>query len=59
MTGDFVGSRWWRFDFHTHTPASSDYGRGRNQKRHCQISPKDWLLDYMRARNRLRRYHGP
>jgi hypothetical protein len=25
---DCPGSRWWKFDFHTHTPASTDYGRG-------------------------------
>ena len=22
------GARWWKFDFHTHTPASMDYGKG-------------------------------
>ena len=49
MTGDFVGSRWWRFDFHTHTPASPDYGKGPNQQQHLGVSPRDWLLDYMRA----------
>ena len=49
MTGDFVGSRWWRFDFHTHTPASPDYGKGPNQQHYLGISARDWLLDYMRA----------
>ncbi|WP_291322862.1 hypothetical protein [Desulfonatronospira sp.] len=24
---DFPGSKWWEFDFHTHTPKSKDYGR--------------------------------
>lgn len=51
MTGDtqhqssmnWPGSRWWRFDFHTHTPASSDY-RG-----DVGITPKEWLLGFMRA----------
>ena len=43
------GARWWKFDFHTHTPASSDYGRGHQQQELRQQSPKDWLLDYMRA----------
>ena len=37
------GSRWWRFDFHTHTPASSDY-RG-----DAGITPEEWLLGFMRA----------
>ena len=22
------GARWWKCDFHTHTPASNDYGKG-------------------------------
>lgn len=43
------GARWWKFDFHTHTPASDDYGKGLDQailkNRTCQ----EWLLDYMRA----------
>ena len=25
------GARWWKFDFHTHTPASDDYGSGIGQ----------------------------
>ncbi len=43
------GSRWWKFDFHAHTPASDDYGRGTDQTILKQSSPKAWLLDYMRA----------
>lgn len=43
------GARWWKFDFHTHTPASTDYGKGPDQANLKQRSPKDWLLDYMRA----------
>lgn len=43
------GARWWKFDFHAHTPASSDYGRGHRQQELRQQSPKDWLLAYMRA----------
>ena len=35
------GARWWKFDFHNHTPAS-DY-----QKK--DITPEDWLLLYMNA----------
>ncbi len=49
MTPVFTGSRWWRFDFHTHTPASSDYGKGPNRQEHRGVSARDWLLDYMRA----------
>ncbi len=49
MTTDFAGSRWWKFDFHTHTPASDDYGKGSDQKRLRARSPREWLLDFMRA----------
>lgn len=45
----WVGSKWWKFDFHTHTPASSDYGKGPKQAEFQQITPKEWLLGYMRA----------
>ncbi|MDE0510236.1 MAG: hypothetical protein OXI88_00380, partial [Gammaproteobacteria bacterium] len=45
----YPGSRWWKFDFHTHTPASEDYGRGKDQSSLRQISPQDWLLNFMRA----------
>lgn len=40
---EFPGSRWWSFDFHTHTPASADY------QGDTAISPEEWLLGYMRA----------
>ncbi|WP_420626342.1 TrlF family AAA-like ATPase [Candidatus Poriferisodalis sp.] len=39
---DFPGAHWWKFDFHTHTPASSDY-------RDSDVTPADWLLAFMRA----------
>ncbi|NCB26378.1 MAG: ABC transporter [Bacteroidia bacterium] len=44
----WIGSKWWKFDFHNHTPASEDYGKGPNQVQHKQISHRDWLLNYMR-----------
>lgn len=43
------GARWWKWDLHTHTPASGDYGKGPNQSALKQRSPQEWLLDYMRA----------
>ncbi|MFC1286117.1 TrlF family AAA-like ATPase [Bacillus paralicheniformis] len=43
----FIGSRWWKFDFHSHTPASFDYGKGENQEELKSRSPRAWLLDYM------------
>ncbi len=48
MTGAWNGSRWWKFDFHAHTPASNDYGKGQQQQL-CGRTPEQWLLDYMRA----------
>lgn len=39
---DYPGARWWKFDFHTHTPASGDYRGG-------EVTPAEWLLAYMRA----------
>lgn len=45
----YPGARWWKFDFHTHTPASRDYGKGPDQDSLQQITPQDWLLGFMRA----------
>lgn len=42
----FVGARWWKFDLHTHSPASFDYGKGDVELRNTK-SPRDWLLDYI------------
>ena len=43
------GARWWRFDFHTHSPASYDYGKGPDQEALSKRSPRQWLLDFMAA----------
>ena len=45
----YPGSRWWKFDFHTHTPASADYGKGGDQDFSRRITPEDWLFGFMRA----------
>ena len=42
----YPGSRWWKFDFHTHTPASADTPWHRNG---LTLTPQDWLLKYMAA----------
>lgn len=42
---EYPGSRWWKFDFHNHTPASSDY----YPQEKPTVQPRDWLLAYMRA----------
>ncbi|MCP9469931.1 MAG: hypothetical protein NNA31_08025 [Nitrospira sp.] len=49
MTWNFPGARWWKFDFHTHTPSSEDYGKGKDQTALRSMMPEDWLLDFMRA----------
>lgn len=36
------GSRWWKIDFHVHTPASGDYGHG-NQSVRVSTTPEDIL----------------
>ena len=45
----YPGARWWKFDFHTHTPASHDYGKGPRQPTLKETTPVDWLLRFMRA----------
>lgn len=42
----YPGSRWWKFDFHTHTPASTDTPWA---KQNLALSTEDWLLRYMAA----------
>lgn len=44
---NIVGSKWWKFDFHTHTPNSCDYGKGDKSLTFPQ--PKEWLNDYIAA----------
>lgn len=41
---EYPGARWWKVDFHTHTPASNDW-RGAPD-----LAPEDWLLTFMRAK---------
>ena len=40
------GSRWWKFDFHTHTPASTDTPWARQS---LPLSHDEWLLRFMAA----------
>ena len=42
---NFPGSKWWKFDFHTHTPTSNDYGRGDDSFK--SIEPEKWLQNAM------------
>ena len=42
----FPGSRWWKFDFHTHTPASDDFLGGKQELKD-QVTPESWLRKFM------------
>ncbi len=45
---DYPGSQWWRFDFHVHSPASDDYGRG--DERFRQTTTEElWLRNAMQV----------
>ncbi len=46
----YPGARWWKFDFHTHTPASKDTGVWQAAVGTPQeLTPETWLLKYMAA----------
>ena len=46
----YPGSRWWKFDFHTHTPASRDTtGWQQALDTPGQLTPENWLCTYMSA----------
>lgn len=47
-TWNWAGAKWWKLDFHTHTPASDDYGKGPDQDQLKRMDPRDWLLNFMR-----------
>lgn len=47
---DWPGARWWKFDFHTHTPASLDTHAWQEAKgTPDEVTPEKWLLRYMAA----------
>lgn len=44
------GARWWKFDFHTHTPASKDTSAWQAAiGTPNELTPENWLLKYMAA----------
>lgn len=44
---NFPGSKWWKFDFHTHTPKSDDYGRGDESFKSIKL--EEWLQKVMQS----------
>ena len=49
MPEPFAGARWWKFDFHTHTPASLDTPWSGIENEKERLSPERWLLRFMEA----------
>ena len=47
MPEPFAGARWWKFDFHTHTPASLDTPWSGIENEKEWLSPEQWLLRFM------------
>lgn len=45
----FPGSRWWKFDFHTHTPVSTDTPWHALVGTANELTPEAWLLKFMAA----------
>ena len=50
QTWPYPGARWWKFDFHTHTPASRDTLAWQDAiGTPEEVTPQKWLLKYMAA----------
>ena len=49
MSEPFAGARWWKVDFHTHTPASLDTPWSGIENEKERLSPEQWLLRFMAA----------
>lgn len=49
---NFPGARWWKVDFHAHTPCSFDFGAEEGKIAPTELKPtyRDWVLTYMRAK---------
>jgi DNA repair ATPase RecN len=46
----YPGARWWKFDFHTHTPASKDTDAWQRAMGTAdELTAEQWLLKYMSA----------
>ena len=45
----YPGARWWKFDFHTHTPCSHDTHWHRRRGIDGELTPEQWLQRFMDA----------
>lgn len=43
------GSRWWKVDFHAHSPMSFDFGAEEGKRARVETTIEDWILSYMAA----------
>jgi hypothetical protein len=43
------GSRWWKVDFHAHSPMSFDFGAEEGKRAQVETTIEDWILSYMAA----------
>lgn len=44
---NFPGAKWWKFDFHAHTPASDDFGEHFPPHSNDEVTPESWLIRFM------------
>ncbi len=44
---NYPGAKWWKFDFHTHTPASTDFMKGCRAEDKAKVTPEFWLKKFM------------
>ena len=44
---NFPGAKWWKFDFHAHTPASNDFEDHYPPNTNDEVRPESWLIRYM------------
>lgn len=51
VPGHYPGAKWWKVDFHAHSPASFDYGAEEGAMAAAEAKPtfREWLLVYMAA----------
>ena len=47
MTATYPGAKWWRFDFHTYTRASTDFLEGCDEKTKAEVTPEFWLQKFI------------
>ncbi|MDE2724642.1 MAG: ABC transporter [Gemmatimonadota bacterium] len=44
---NFPGAKWWKFDFHAHTPASDDFEEHYPSNSKGKVTPESWLIRFM------------